>query len=219
VKGRDPLYRRVSIPLPIAVRGVPDGYDSRIDALSISFEWRGKRPWKPQVPPGVNPRSTSRGVSLDDATVLIDPALYRENRTSPLILTGAAYITLFGETETRTVTLRERPVNVQDGLQCLIGDLNYLVCRSFFRWPARLVYGESAGREYTFMNTMISYSPFPADADLGLIAERGGGEISTAKLTLTTQKPLAHFWRRFQIRGIRLSDFEGAEPPVAANLK
>jgi len=135
-------------------------------------------------------------------------------RGSPLTLRGAAYITLFGETESRTVTLRERPVNVQDGLQCFPGDFGYLICRSFFRWPARLVYAESAGKESTFMNTLISYSPFPANADLGVITWREGGGVNTAKLTLTTQKPPAHFWRRFQIRGIRLSDFEGPEPPA-----
>jgi hypothetical protein len=149
----------------------------------------------------------------------MDPALYRENRTSPLTLTGAAYITLFGDKETRSATVQERPVNLQDGLQCFIGDFSQLICRSFFRWPARLVYAESAGREYTFLNTLISYSPFPADAGLDVITPRAAGDMSAGKLTLTTQKPLAHFWRSFQVRGIRLSDFEGAEPPVLADRR
>ena len=219
VKDRDPQYRRVRIPLPIVVRGVPEGFVSRVDALSVSFQWPGKQPWKPDVSPGVNPRSTSRGVSLEDGNVLMDSGLYRENRAFPLILTGAVYITLFGETQTRTVTLRDGLVNMQDGLQCFV-DLDNLICRSVFRWPARLVSAESpSGHQYTFLNTMISYSPFPADASLELIRLRPGGDSSAGQMTLTTQKPLAHFWRRFQIRGIRLTDFEGPEPPFADDPK
>jgi hypothetical protein len=214
ISGRDPLYNRVRIPIPIAVHGVPASFNSRVDAVALSFSWPGIQSWKPDAAPGVNPRASGPGVSLQDATVLMEPALYRELRTSPLTLTGAAYITLFGDTESRTVTLQQHPVNVQDGLQCFVGDLGYLICRSFFRWPARLVYGESAGRKFSFMNTVISYSPFPAEPDLGVMAWREGGGVSTAKVTLTTQKPLAYFWRRFQIRGIRLSDFEGPEPPA-----
>lgn len=205
------------IPIPLLVRGLPDGFNSRVDAVSVSFEWQGMKSWKPEAAPGVNPRSSLQGSSLQDATVLMDPALYRQIRSSPLVLSGVAYITLFGETETRTVTVQAHPANLQDGLRCFAGDFNYLVCRSLFRWPARLLYAASGGNESTFPNTLISYSPFPADPDLSVITSRSGGDIGTGKFTLTTQKPLAHFWRRFQIRDTRLSDFEGSGSPVAAN--
>jgi hypothetical protein len=219
MKGGDPLHERVVMSLPIVVRGLPDRLGSRVDAVSVSFEWPGKQSWKPDITPGVNPRFTSRGVSLGDATVVMDAAIYRENRVSPLTLTGAAYVTLFGDAETRTATVQARPVNLQDGLQCFAGDLDYLICRSFFRWPGRLIYADSAGQPYNFLNTLISYSPFPADAGLTVVNMRTGGEISPGLLTLTTQKPVAHFWRRFQTTGIRLSDFEGPNPPPVVNQR
>jgi hypothetical protein len=182
--------------------------------LSVSFEWAGNQSWKPDLPPGLNPRTDAPGVSVSDATVLMDSAMYWRNRNYPLTLTGAVYLTLFGDAETRKVALRDRPVNLQDGLQCFVGDFDHVLCRSFFRWPARLVYAESGDSRFTFEDSLISYSPFPANPGLNPMETRLGGELTKPELTVTTRRPLAHFWQKFEASGLSLADFEGAAPPI-----
>ena len=147
---------------------------------------------------------------------MMDPEVYWPNRNSLLTLSGAAYVTVFGDTQTRTASVGNEPVNFQDGLQCYTAEFNFLFCRSFFSWPARLVYAESGGRQYEFRNSQISYSPFPVNLGLNM-ATRPAGELPSAKLTVTTKKPLAHFWREFRVTDLRLSDFEGPDSP-AGNL-
>jgi hypothetical protein len=202
--------------LPITIRGLPDGAEARVEALSISFAWPEKGSWTPGIAPGLNARPGTPGVAVSDATVLMDSELYRANRSSPLTLAGAAYITVFGDLQTRSATLGDRPVNFQDGLQCSVAEFNYLVCRSFFRWPARLVYAKSAGTQYDFRNSQVSYSPFPADTSLNSMEYRFGGELRSRELTVITKRPIAHFWRQFRATSLHLSDFEGPVPPVPA---
>jgi hypothetical protein len=63
------------------------------------------------------------------------------------------------------------------------------------------------GSRYEPGNSLVSYSPFPANGGLYPMEARSGGSVKTTELTVTTRKPIAHFWRRFEVHGLRLADF------------
>ena len=108
--------------------------------------------------------------------------------------------------------LGDQRVNLQDGLQCFVwGEFNMFLCRTFFRWPARLIYARSGDTESHFPNSLISYSPFPANPGLSSMEGHSGGELKARKVAVTTERPIAHFWRQFRALDLRLVDFEGAK--------
>ncbi len=194
--------------IPLNFQGIPDGMEVRADALSVHLEWPGGQAWSPDVPPGVDQRSGS----LSEASVLMDSAVYDAQREAPLTISGAVYVTLFGDAQTRTAQLTTRPVNFQDGIQCavgVVGAIDTLFCRSMFRWPARLVYAKSGAMEDGLQNTLISYSPFPAELSLNNLEVRTGGTVRGRELTIVTKRPLSHFWVNLRAAGIQLADFEG----------
>lgn len=209
--GRDPMYRLIRIPVPIVVEGLPPEAEVRADAISVSLEWPGNKTWKPPVMPGITTRSTERGTSILDATVLMDPDLYSARRDVPFRVWGAIYLTLFGDPESREIEPDSHPVSVQDGLQCYRGDLGFLFCRSFFRWPASLVYARAGGEYGSFGASQISYSPFAAGMELDPREVHWTEPFRTPKITIITKKELAHFRRNFEKRDLRLSDFEAGK--------
>jgi hypothetical protein len=203
------------IPLVFAVNGIPAGTEVRSDYTSISFVWPDKT-WSPSEPPGRVPQVYDRNESLLKANVLMDSSLYRARSTQPVTIRGEAFLTLFGDPERRRVSLRNGPVNVQDGLQCFQGDFiggNYLVCRSFFRWPVRLVTAEANTDITDFENSRMSYAPFPASLDLSPLDVRWAEPLNADEATIVTKKPLVHFRKEFELRNACLADWELPWPP------
>jgi hypothetical protein len=205
--GRDPEYRLTRIFFPLVIQGLPSGTEARGDLLDIQFALPGNPAWKPAMPAGLNPRPSAPGVSSEEVTVLMDADLYARNLRVPITVSGSIYLTLFGETEVRTAHIGSKPANFQDGLQCLTQEFNLFYCRRFFRWPSALVYADSGGTRYELGNSLISYSPFPANAGFYPMEGRSGGTAKTSELTVTTRKPIAHFWHHFEVRDVRLSQF------------
>jgi hypothetical protein len=216
--GRSP-NENMRIPFTIIAADLPKDMEIRADAVSMSLEWPG-RTWQPATMSGANRRSENETAAIFDLTLLMDPALFRAKETAPLTVRGSIFLTLFGEEERRTVSLRNRSVNVQDGIQCRSDQLteraDALICRSLFRWPARLVYAQSGGEQTDFSNTRISYSPFPAEMRLDPLEVRWGDPMKADEVTIVTKKPLVHFRREFEMRDVRLADFDNARtmPPA-----
>ncbi|HXJ40218.1 MAG TPA: hypothetical protein VNH18_13145 [Bryobacteraceae bacterium] len=202
---------KMRVPLTLAVRNLPPGTEARSNSVSLRLEWPG-RVWKPSSPPGLNRRSSGTPETIFDAALQMDPALFREQRESPLTITGSVYLTLFGDEERRTVSLKDSPANVQDGLRCMSDQLNErtetLICRALFRWPTRLVYARAGEQESDFSNTVVSYSPFPATFGLNPLETRSAGPVRSDEVTIITRKPLVHFRRDFTLSNVRLADFE-----------
>ena len=200
------------IPFTILKGSLPRDTEVRADAFSVRLEWPG-RLWKPASMPGVNRTSESGADAVFDFAVLMDPALFREKRETPFTLRGSIFLTIFGEEETRTVSLGNGPVNVQDGLQCradqFTEDAQALICQSFFRWPARLVYAQAGDRQGDFSNSQISYSPFAAELSLDPREVRWADPIKSDEIIIVTKKPLVHFRRDFEMKNVRLEDLEG----------
>jgi hypothetical protein len=208
------------IALTIVAGDIPRGpvgtdVEIRSDAVSVGLEWPDRK-WVPATKPGVNRRSESDSEAVFDMALSMDPALFREKRESPVIIRGSIFLTLFGEEEKRTVSLGNGPVNVQDGLQCqavaFTEQSEALFCRSFFRWPARLVYARSGDQQSDFINSRISYSPFPANLSLDPGEMRWGDPVKTNEVTIVTKRPLVHFHREFEMRGVTLADFQKQRP-------
>jgi hypothetical protein len=201
----------MQIPLPLVLTGLPEGVEARSDQLSVSFEWPG-RTVSPNHNAGVSARSSGKGEVIFDAVADMSPQLFAAMRQAPMTIRGSVYITLFGEAESRKISLKRGPVNVQDGLQCYAdefkGEITQMRCRSFFSWPARLVYAQGNGDENDFSNSLVSYSPFPAGLSLSAMQLRWAEPIKADEATIVTKKPLVHFKRDFELRGIRLADFE-----------
>lgn len=213
---RAPLWRgsrtTLVIPVPLAATGLPHGVEVRPDDISISFAWPD-RTWSPTVKTGVNPHYGAPGEAVIDLLVQMDAPVFRAEYGAPMTIRGSAYLTLFGEPERRTVPLKQGPQNVQDGLQCFAGEFlrgDYLLCRSFFRWPDRLVRVEGAVAD--FGDSIVSYSPFPADLNLNPLEVHFTESTHLDTATIVTIRPLVHFKRDFEIEGICLAQFE--EPPV-----
>jgi hypothetical protein len=199
----------IRIPFAITAANLPPGAELRADAVSIRFEWPD-RSWKPVAMPNANRRFETEDAAFFDAGVLMNPALFREKLSIPFTARGTVYLTLFGEENRRTVSLLNGPANVQDGLQCEESQFSWQIqaifCRSFFRWPDRLVYARGGSVETDFSNTRISYSPFPADIGLDPMEFRWGDPVKADEVTIITKKPLVHFHRTFEMRNIRLRD-------------
>jgi hypothetical protein len=203
-------YKMV-IPLTLVANKVPRDVEARGDALSLILEWPDRK-WSPAIMPGVNRRSETADTANFNLNFTMDSDFYAKRRDAALTIRGSLYLTLFGDEERRTVRLGHEPVNVQDGLQCyssaFTGEFDALLCQSFFRWPARLVYAESGERQSDFSTTQISYSPLAAELSLDPRETRLADPVKAEQVTIVTKKPLVHFRRDFEMRGIKLADFE-----------
>ncbi len=131
----------IQLDFPIAATGVPDGVDIQADALAVAFQGSDGRIWKSglyQLPATL--KNINRlGVPVFNGLVVTPKAFFNEEREQSVTLRASIYLTLFGNTRTKTIPLQSTPVNVIDGLQCGVGALSELYCRPPFRWPALLV--------------------------------------------------------------------------------
>jgi hypothetical protein len=201
------------VPVPLTVGGISEGMEVRSDSLSISFAWPDRK-WSPALNSGTTPHEPVNGEAALDALVHMSAGLYRAERTSPLTVRGFVYLTLFGEPERRMIPLKLGPMNAQDGLQCFSGGFlggDYMLCRSLFRWPGRLVHAKDTVAD--FGDSTISYSPFPAELNLNPLQIRWAESVHADEATIVTKRPLAHFRCDFEQGGLRLTDFEPPPPP------
>lgn len=127
----------------------------------------------------------------------------------PLTLRATFYLTLFGNARERTITLRKKPADIMDGIQCYAGYLNKLVCRSPFRWPARIV-SQSSEHGHSDLIRLISYSPFPANLDLDPIVRIGEVYLKETPLpedrlvTVEVEQPVAYLRRDVEVHNLYL---------------
>jgi hypothetical protein len=197
----------IDIHMPIEVAGVPDGSEIRADAVTVSFQAPNVQPWR-STSSGVNRRSNGTPAVIFDALIRMDPTAFRAMTYKPVTLRASLYMTLFGNTRSKSFVLQDRPVDVMDGLQCYTGTFGYLFCRSAFRWPARMVYA-SVSTGTSPLTQVISYSPFPAGIGLNYVEDHWapGTSSSTRKVTIIAKEPVAHFHRDLDVRDLLLAEF------------
>jgi hypothetical protein len=180
------------------------------DALKVTFQGSDGRTWDsgPYNFPGL-PRNLARAdTNIFNGMVVIDPAWFEQERDATVTLRGTLYLSLFGNSRSKTIPIQTTRVNALDGLQCAsMGTLNDVVCASPNRWPARLVYARFAetGTE-SFSPQRISYSPFPAGLSFWPIeAEYVSAPQSADKVTIITKELIQNVRRDFEAH-VRLAD-------------
>jgi len=134
-------------------------------------------------------------------------SFFDREQEQPVTLDASIYLTIFGNPRANTIPLQSIPVNTLDGLQCFVDMFNQLLCRSAFRWPARIVDSDTGS-----FGRVVSYSPFPAGLHLNPIETRGatsGPPVSARVVTITVREQLSHFQRDVEVRGLHLKDLVG----------
>jgi hypothetical protein len=198
----------VQVDVPIVVRGIPAATEVRADAFDVTFQRSDGRTWKSGLT-GMYSRPNSSGLTILDGIVVMDRTIFDAEKALPVTLHASLYLTLFGNSRSRTIPLKRTPVNAMDGLQCYLGDMfDHFYCRSAFRWPDRLVSVE-AGVLPNPLYTFVSYSPFPAGINLNDNIEAhwaDGPPASAGHATVIVKEPLAHFRRDLEVRSITLTD-------------
>lgn len=205
-------YGEPSLQIPVAIQGVPQGTLLRADGFTLTLETAEGGQW----------RSELSGANRYDSELRCDLRLpwwvWREWRKRPLKARITLWLTLFGDPRAKTMRLTGEPVDAVDGLQCFAGVFEYkgnrsltLACRSPYRWPERLVLGQTAPNQTESLNNLISYSPFPAGLDLTPLVVRsiGGPSSADPTVTVTSWKPLAHFRRDLMLEDLRLDRLTG----------
>ena len=118
----------------------------------------------------------------------------------PVTIRASVYLALFGHPRHAAAAMHGDPVNVIDGLQCYRDRFSVVYCRSSFRWPRELVYAQMADDILNPINTLISYSPFPAGLSLDPIEQHwaSGPPPAAEKVTIVVKEPLAYVRRDFE---------------------
>jgi hypothetical protein len=127
---------------------------------------------------------------------------------------GALYLTVFGNPHTARLPFEGRPVPVPGVGRCSArqgddGKGYFVLCAHPFRLAPGLV-SVDFGDALTFaQEESISYSPFPAELSFNPVFPYHAAyyKASLPAALITSQEPLAHIRRDFEIAGVRLSDF------------
>src|SRR5262249_269181 len=190
--------------LPLLVKALPDSVDIRADTLAVSLRARDGRTWNSDVA-GVRKSSTAPGTMALEAEIVMPRSYFDGEHGQPLSLRASFWGTLLGNSHSQTIPLPYRPANVLDGLRCVMGEFNYLYCRSAFRWPAKLVYAQFHDNDVSSFNMLISYSPFPASLGLNPFESHWiSAGARSRDVTILMKEPLAHLRRDFEVAGVRL---------------
>jgi hypothetical protein len=214
----------VPFELPLILTGLPAGIHVTADRLMVSLTWPGRPDWQSD---SVGVSSRKEGVF--DGTLVLPADVYRANADIPLTLRASLFVTLFRDAESQVIPLQLEPATGPAGLRCRRVDFprpasdpslppsglevtRNLVCESFFRWPARLVYANTGSADMDFTN-LISYSPFPATLSLWPIeAHTADLSPSASVAMIIAREPIAHVRRDFELRDVRLGDFDNLRP-------
>ncbi len=204
--------RELQLRFPLVVGGVPDGDRLEVDSYSVSLQTADGGTW-PLDLSTLNLRPTPTRLSIVSGSYrrtgaeLPQPLLDRPKQ--PLTLRATFYLTIFGNSRERTITLRTKPSDVMDRIQCFAGYLNNVVCQSPFRWPGELV-SQKSGAGHSDLTRLISYSPFPATLSLAPIAWEGTAMYSETPLpadrpvTIQVEEPVAHLRREVEVDNLYL---------------
>jgi hypothetical protein len=198
--GPSPVGDFIRIRLPLAVKGVPEGDEARIDVLTFWFQGADGQKWNFST--GGTPPLETSALQSD---VFMDAPFFNRERGKPVVFRSILYLTLFGK-ETQTALNDSRLVNLTPQLQCredssLSGDL---ICRTAFRDPQDLIAVRGTDSYRVWPN--ISYSPFPADRTLNPISDVHFFIEEEQNPALVFRKPLAHFRRNVELRDVQLDD-------------
>lgn len=199
--GPSPIGDYVEIRMPLAVKGVPDGDEARIDALTFSFIGADGQKWNFSTG-GAPPLETA---ALQSA-VFMDAPFFNRERGKPVVFHAILYLTLFGK-ETQMALNGSPLINLTPQLQCR-EDIRFsldLVCRTAFRDPGDLVAVRKSPDSYRVWPN-VSYSPFPADRTLNPISDVHFLIEEDQNPVLGFRKPLAHFRRNLELSDLRLDD-------------
>jgi hypothetical protein len=221
--GKFKLWRgqggQLQLNVPVMMSGLPEGVEARFEGFRVTLEAPDGRSLKFDNTSLANVQSFgANGFSVDPMKWDLRASMWVSDRQflaaeqgQTLTVLATSYITLFGNTRERTISLRRTPADVMDGLQCYAGMLNQLECRSPFRWPARLV-SQKSGTGRTPLTSLISYSPFPATLDLDPIVRKGSIYYSREPLpeerpvTIEVREPLAYLRRDVEVPDLHLDD-------------
>jgi hypothetical protein len=221
------------IQLPLQITGMPANLHYIPEGLQLSIRAADGTAWKSNV----NPQTQyDIKAGILSAKALVNGSFYQRVSNRPVIIHGVVYLTLSGDAVESKVPFSGQRVGVQDGVCSAnkedLGALDAgaigggfrpvdakplhtfkytLFCSSAFRSPAGFVsaFYDKDGRN--LYREEISYSPFPAQFGLMPISRyfattNGTTDLQSAPLVVT--RPVAHVVKDFDLRDIRLSDFE-----------
>ena len=151
--------------------------------------------------------------------LLMDRVEFDKVKDQRAHLRGTLFLTELSDPREMPVVIGESPVDVLGVGRCFgmvrtddIG--SNLICRTAFRWPSLLVLARvNADRDISF-DRGFSYSPFPAELTLSPLVTK---EVVTygktgSRVTIVTQKPVAHFRYDFEIPEVRLGEYAQQSP-------
>jgi hypothetical protein len=119
--------RQIHVLLPAVIKGLPGGFELRADALAVAFRSPNNRAWK-SAAPSVIIRAGVDGSEVMDGVIPMPTSFLDQAGHRPLVLRASFYGTLFGNPRSQTIPIPTRPANVMEGLQCSLGEFNYLFC-------------------------------------------------------------------------------------------
>ncbi|HZL55641.1 MAG TPA: hypothetical protein VFC21_01080 [Bryobacteraceae bacterium] len=208
------------VPVSIRIGGIRPGEEIRPDAFNVRLDWPAGKRWQGAV--ALSAGAVENGTSILTGTAFLPREFIAVIGAAPATLHGILYLTSFGDPESRRIPFASHPVDAQSGMQCFDNfhgsfkgaaeshSYSTYFCRAFFGWPSRLVTVTAQGDIEDFTK-IISYSPFPASAELHSEEARyttfglpPSGRLS--EVTITTKKPLAHFHREVEASGIRFAN-------------
>jgi hypothetical protein len=185
--------------------------------------------WRSGHQPQTNLRSVGEFTSFYAS---LSSAFYNRVKNEPVRIRGTLYLTLYGNMRATVLPVRDRPVPLPTpgvGL-CSAGRSGreiILNCRSAFKsrpdmvtFKRVFVTGAHAEplQSLTYPRP-ISYSPFPADANLIPVSQfvqashvyiSSSAVIKSAYISAVATEPVAYIRKDFEITGVRLADFEPA---------
>ena len=189
-----------TLHVPLAVSGIPSGGDVRLDVATVTIQDPGRPSWTVQAFSLLGSEEKNGTTQLQAVFPLraVPAGIPAGNAVGIHV---SAHLTLFGHPREGSADLQDHPVNVTDGLQCFRDRFSVLYCRSAFRWPRAMVYARLTDTVLSPLNTLISYSPYPAVLSLNPIDEHfgSGPPLRTSTLTLVVKEPVAYFERELEI--------------------
>ena len=198
-----PAGKQEVLRIPLLVSGVPAGAEARLDAAVITVDSPGAGRWQASSF-SVHSSSTKGGAVQFDGLFPMKSGFAGAVRGQPLTLHASVYLALFGRAREATAAMGEHPVTVMDGLRCYRDRFGVVYCSAAFRWPRELVYTRVTEGTLNPVNSLISYSPFPAGLSLNPVETHwaSGPPLSQTQVSVVVKEPLAYVRRELDARQI-----------------
>lgn len=204
----------VRLNIPLRVEGTPSGTYAEPEGLTATFIAPDGTTWRTPDEPRANVTSEGQLTSL---RIKLDKTFYERVKDAPVTVRGALYLTVFGNGRTTRLTSWNQSQDVPGAGRCMAtqspnGQSYFLLCDSAFRAPKDFVSAEWVNLEKgAQLIRPFSCSPFPADLGINPIYQYSTyfvlqGPVSA--VDVTTTEPLAFIRRGFELKDLRLADFE-----------